>query len=86
MGDRRAERELYAAVTASVRILGPASVVGEIAAGRARPLGGASHPDEVIAGARIGLGMTTRLGPVAVAWGRNDEGGEQWVVRVGEWF
>ncbi|HSE27191.1 MAG TPA: patatin-like phospholipase family protein [Gemmatimonadales bacterium] len=86
MGDRRAERELYAAVTASVRVLGPASAVGEIAAGRARPLAGSHHPDEVIAGARIGLGMTTRFGPVAVAWGRNDEGGEQWVVRVGEWF
>ncbi len=86
MGDRRAERELYAALAGDVRVRGAVRVIGELAAGRARPLQAGDYPDEVIAGGRIGLGVSTRLGPVAVAWGRNDAGGEQWVVRVGEWF
>jgi hypothetical protein len=86
MGDRRSARELFGGLTADLPVRGPVSVIGEVAAGRSRPLAGALHADEVIAGARLGVGVRSRFGPVAVAWGRNDAGGEQWVVRVGEWF
>jgi len=86
MGDRRSDREAFAGLTADFPVLGPVSVIGEVSAGRSRPLARAFHEDEVIAGARLGVGVRSRFGPVAVAWGRNDAGGEQWVVRVGEWF
>jgi hypothetical protein len=86
MGDRRSARELFAGLGAGVPVAGPVSVFGEVAAGRSRPLARAFHADEVLAGARIGVGVRSRFGPVLFAWGRNDEGGEQWVVRVGEWF
>lgn len=86
MGDRRSARELHGALAMAVRVLGPASAVLDAAAGRARPLPESSHGEETIYGGRIGLAVRTRLGAVAVAWGRNDQGGEQWMVRVGEWF
>ncbi len=86
MGDRRSARELFAGITVDLPVLGPASLMGEVAAGRSRPLADALHEDETIAGARLGVGMRTRFGPIVVAWGRNDEDGEQWIVRVGEWF
>jgi NTE family protein len=86
MGDRRSEREAYAGLGASFPVAGPVSVIGEAAAGRSRPLTRALHADDVVAGGRIGVGVRSRFGPILIAWGRNDEGGEQWVVRVGEWF
>ncbi|HJS48228.1 MAG TPA: hypothetical protein VJ773_09610, partial [Gemmatimonadales bacterium] len=80
------EREVYAALAGDVPVLGSVRLLAEAAAGRARPLRSGDFAEETIAGGRIGLGVSTRLGPVAVAWGRNDAGGSQWVVRVGEWF
>lgn len=100
LGERRGDREVFTSLSLSRRIAGPIRLRVQGAFGRtafgdlpptflpaARTAGdGLFAKGGWIAGARVGLGSDTPLGPVRVEYGWNDQGREALFLRVGRWF
>ncbi len=84
--EQRGTAELSTTVEVSRPILGPLALQlsvqgGQVATDQYRPLSG-----EWIAGARLGLGAATPIGPLRVQYGVNSRHDHRWFVRIGRWF
>lgn len=96
LGERRGDREAYASLALSRRVVGPLRLRVTGAYGRTTfgddpgiPAGGgyrATEPRDWLLGARAGIGSDTPLGPVQVEYGWNDSGRQALYLRVGRWF
>jgi|CXWL01.1.fsa_nt_gi NTE family protein len=102
LGERRGDREAFAALALSGAVVGPLRLrvlgaVGRTAMGAvpstllpevagAFSHGGLFDRGGWLTGLRIGLGSDTPLGPVRVEYGWNDAGREALFLRVGRWF
>jgi NTE family protein len=86
IGERLGRAEASAAVDVSRAVMGPVRLQltlmgGQVAGDPSRPLDG-----EWLAGARMGVGADTPIGPVRAQYGMNGERRSQWYLRVGHWF
>ena len=86
IGERRGDRELMLDLLMTYPIRGP--LVGRMEAGLGRSAqGGPLIKDSGwVAGARIGLGAETPVGPVRFEYGAVNEGRGTFFVRIGRWF
>ena len=86
IGERRGDRELMLDLLMTYPIRGP--LVGRMEVGLGRSaLGGPLISDSGwVAGARIGLGAETPVGPVRFEYGAVNEGRGTYFVRIGRWF
>lgn len=84
VGERRGTREVYGAVRAGIRILGPLEARFAPAVGRAWTPGVGGQ--DWVAGFRIGLGADTPVGPLEAAWGFASGGRDALYLRLGAWF
>ncbi len=83
MGERRGTRDLDASVRLGYSLRGPIQARILAAAGGAWSTSG--DPDW-LAGARVGLGADTPLGPIDVAYGIASSGRRSFYLRIGKWF
>lgn len=86
IGERLGRAEAFASMDASRAVLGPVRLQltlmgGQVTTDVARPLDGAW-----LAGARVGLGAETPIGPMRVQYGVNGDRRTQWYLRAGRWF
>ncbi|HEY0931374.1 MAG TPA: patatin-like phospholipase family protein [Gemmatimonas sp.] len=84
--EQRGMAELSSAVEVSRPIVGPLALQftvqgGQVAENPHRPVSG-----EWLAGARVGLGAATPIGPLRVQYGVNSRRDHRWFVRIGRWF
>lgn len=102
IGERRGDREAFTSLAVSHRVAGPLRIRAAAAFGRTSLSGAretlpllASQPagsDGIfgrggwIAGARVGVGSDTPLGPVRIEYGWNDAHRDALYLRVGRWF
>ncbi len=83
---RRGRTELSGLVDVGRAVRGPLAVHvtfmgGQVSRDSRRPLAG-----DPIAGARVGVGSPSPVGPVRLQYGVNTDGRRHWYVRVGQWF
>ena len=86
LGERRGDREVMGAVLLTQPLAGPLVARLELAAGRSGVGGPLVDGDGWLAGARLGLGAETPVGPVRVEYGHATIGRGALFVRVGRWF
>ncbi|MBL0939395.1 MAG: patatin-like phospholipase family protein [Gemmatimonadaceae bacterium] len=84
--EERGMAELSSMVEVSRQILGPLAMQftvqgGQMSLDQYRPLSG-----DWVAGARLGLGAATPIGPLRVQYGINSRHNHRWFVRIGRWF
>jgi hypothetical protein len=85
-GEARGDREITLALDLQRQIVGKLSVRGLLAAGRTAN-GGPLLPQEPwLLGARAGLNLDTRLGPIRLEYGRATERHRAFFVRLGRIF
>jgi NTE family protein len=85
IGERRGDREAMVAVLITYGLKGPFVGRLEIAAGRSAQGGPFIDADGWLAGARVGLGAETPVGPVRFEYGATSGRGAVF-VRLGRWF
>jgi NTE family protein len=86
IGERRGDREALVQVQSILRMVGPVSGRLLLAAGRTAVGGGLLDQEGWLAGARIGVGATTPIGPVLFEYGFASNGRRAAFIRVGRWF
>jgi predicted acylesterase/phospholipase RssA len=86
IGERRGDREVFARVQGAWQLRGPVALRLMLATGRSATGGQLFERTEWLAGARLGLGASTPIGPVAFEYGFASNGRRAAFVRVGEWF
>jgi predicted acylesterase/phospholipase RssA len=86
IGERRGDRELMLDLLMTYPIKGPLVGRMEVALGRSALGGPLISDSDWVAGARIGLGAETPVGPVRFEYGAVDEGRGAFFVRLGRWF
>jgi NTE family protein len=82
----RGDREAFGSLTAAVPLAGPLQLLGEVAAGQAGSGAGSIDLDLWRIGGRIGLGISTPLGPARLEYGATRGIRDQVLLRVGRWF
>jgi predicted acylesterase/phospholipase RssA len=86
LDERRGDRETFASVLLTYGLKGPFVGRLEVAAGRSG-LGGPFLDDRGwLAGARVGIGADTPVGPIRFEYGRTTTGRGAIFVRLGQWF
>jgi len=86
IGERRGDREVVISTLFTYRLKGPFVGRIELAAGRSAFGGGVLASDGWLAGARVGLGAETPVGPVRFEYGLTHGGRDAVFVRLGRWF
>ena len=86
IGERRGDREAMLDVLASTPLKGPLLVRAELAVGRSAIGGPFLNSEGWVAGARVGVGAETPLGPVRFEYGLATRGRDALFVRLGRWF
>lgn len=86
IGERRGDREVVISTLFTYALKGPFVGRIELAAGRSAFGGGVLAPDGWLAGARVGLGAETPVGPVRFEYGLTHGGRDAVFVRLGRWF
>lgn len=86
IGERRGDREALVQVQSILRVLGPVGARLLLAAGRSAVGGGLLDQEGWLAGARIGVGAKTPIGPVLFEYGFASNGRRAAFIRVGRWF
>lgn len=86
IGERRGDREALMQIQSMMRVLGPVGARLLLATGRSAVGGGLLNRDGWLLGARIGVGATTPIGPVAFEYGFASNGRRAAFIRVGRWF
>lgn len=85
-GERRGDREVFAAVLGSWVVALPVSIRFMAAAGRSADGGSLLDTDQWLAGGRAGMGLDTPLGPIALEYGVASDGSGALYFRAGRWF
>lgn len=86
IGERRGDREVVISTLFTYALKGPFVGRIELAAGRSAFGGGVLASDGWLAGARVGLGAETPVGPVRFEYGLTHGGRDAVFVRLGRWF
>jgi hypothetical protein len=86
LGERRGDREALVSVLATYQIKGPFVGRLELAAGRSGSGGPLLNSEGWLAGARLGVGAETPVGPVRFEYGVASGGRGSVFVRLGRWF
>jgi NTE family protein len=86
IGERRGDREAFVGLLLTYPLKGPFVGRVEAAAGRSASGGNLFDDHDWIAGARLGVGAETPVGPVRFEYGRASEGRAAFFVRLGRWF
>jgi len=86
IGERRGDREVVISTLFTYGLKGPFVGRIELAAGRSAFGGGVLASDGWLAGARVGLGAETPVGPVRFEYGLTHGGRDAVFVRLGRWF
>ncbi|MEP7226234.1 MAG: patatin-like phospholipase family protein [Gemmatimonadales bacterium] len=86
IGERRGDRELVLSALLTYALKGPFVGRIELAAGRSAFGGDLLASDGWLAGARVGLGAETPVGPLRFEYGLTHAGREAVFVRLGRWF
>jgi len=84
LGESRGSREAHTAVRIGYAVKGPIEIRLLLAAGRAWTPGVGT--EDWLAGARLGLGADTPVGPIDVAYGVATNGRGALYLRLGKWF
>ena len=82
----RGDREAFGSFTAAVPVAGPLELRGEVATGEASFSATDLEPDNWRLGGRIGLGVSTPVGPARLEYGVTRGLRNQVLLRVGRWF
>lgn len=82
----RGDRELFAALQTAFAVHPPFSIRLLLAAGRSADGGPLFWSEDWLAGARVGLGLDTPIGPVQFEYGVASNGRDHLFVRIGRWF
>ncbi|HEV2292126.1 MAG TPA: patatin-like phospholipase family protein [Gemmatimonadales bacterium] len=82
----RGDREAFGSLTVAVPVAGSLELRAEAATGQAAFGGGGMAIDDWHLGGRIGLGITTPLGPARLEYGVTRDFRNQVLLRVGRWF
>lgn len=82
----RGDRELLGSMTAAVPVAGSLEIRGEVATGQASFGSAGLALDDWHVGGRIGLGISTPLGPARLEYGVTRGFRDQVLLRVGRWF
>ncbi len=82
----RGDREVFGAIQTAFAVHPPFSVRVLLAAGRSANGGPLFWSEDWLAGARVGLGLDTPIGPVQFEYGVASNGRDQLFVRIGRWF
>ena len=86
IGERRGDREAYASMLFTYRVIGPLLLRLDLATG-ATAVGGDLIPRHGwLAGARGGVGLGTPVGPIIAEYGYNSLHRGTVFIRVGRWF
>ena len=86
LGERRGEREAMLGILFTVPVRGPLVARLELATGGTDATDARFTDGGWTAGARIGLGAETPVGPVRFEYGLALQGREALFVRLGRWF
>jgi NTE family protein len=86
LGERRGDREALASVLVTYTLKGPFVGRLELTTGRSGLGGPLIDAEGWLAGARVGLGAETPVGPVRFEYGVATGGREAVFVRLGRWF
>ena len=86
IGERRGDRQVVISTLFTYALKGPFVGRIELAAGRSAFGGGILASDGWLAGARVGLGAETPVGPVRFEYGLTHGGRDAVFVRLGRWF
>ncbi|HEX6535674.1 MAG TPA: patatin-like phospholipase family protein [Gemmatimonadaceae bacterium] len=86
LGERRGDREAFAAVRVAYPVIGPLLARAELAAGNTATVGTALPMRGWLFGARAGVGVDTPVGPIRLEYGYNSLHRGAVFVRVGRWF
>jgi len=86
IGERRGDREVVISTLFTYGLKGPFVGRIELAAGRSAFGGGVLASDGWLAGARVGLGAETPVGPVRFEYGLTHGSRDAVFVRLGRWF
>jgi NTE family protein len=86
IGERRGDREFVLSALLTYALKGPFVGRIELATGRSAFGGGLLASDGWLAGARVGLGAETPVGPLRFEYGLTHTGREAVFVRLGRWF
>lgn len=86
IGERLGRAEAFASVDASRALLGPVRLHLTVMAGQVTTDAGHPLDGDWMAGARLGLGAETPIGPMRVQYGVNGDRRTQWYLRAGRWF
>lgn len=86
IGEQRGDREAYAGLSGAVDLVGPLGFRIEGAIGQVAT-GGPALPDaEWELGGRAGFSVETPIGPIRLEYGIEQDGRDEFFVRLGEWF
>lgn len=85
-GESRSEREVFGSLVLLHPLKGPLLLRIEPMVGATGGASGLLPDGDVIAGFRMGLNLTTGLGPIRVEYGVSEGGREGLLVRLGRWF
>jgi predicted acylesterase/phospholipase RssA len=86
LGERRGDREALASLLLTYALKGPFVGRLELAAGRSSLGGRLVDTQQWLAGARLGVGAETPVGPVRFEYGVTSSGRGAVFVRLGRWF
>ena len=86
VGERRGDREALLELQSAWLVRGPVALRMLLAAGRSATGGGLFDRAGWLAGARVGVGAETPVGPVAFEYGFASSGQRAAFIRVGRWF
>jgi predicted acylesterase/phospholipase RssA len=86
IGERRGDREAMLGMLITHALVTPLVVRVDLAVGRSAQGGPMLDSDGWLAGARLGVGAETPLGPVRLEYGWNTSGRGAAFVRLGRWF
>jgi len=86
IGELRGDRELMVDALITYPIKGPLVGRVQLAVGRSAFSGPLISDSDWVAGARIGLGADTPVGPVRLEYGAVDQGRGVFFIRLGRWF
>ena len=82
----RGDREAFSSFTVALPVAGPLELRGEVATGEASFSATDLEPDNWRLGGRIGLGVSTPVGPARLEYGVTRGLRNQVLLRVGRWF
>jgi NTE family protein len=86
IGELRGDRELMVDLLVTYQLKGPLVGRFELAAGRSSFGGPVLNRSGWVAGARLGVGAETPVGPVRFEYGLSERGRGAFFVRLGRWF